>query len=199
VLRGVFEGPEADWKLRRELQARADAEGPGRLHDELSRVDPVLAGRLHPVDVRRVIRGLEVYALTGRPLSKLQRQAPLPEESRPAVVRWLLPPRDWLYRRIENRVASMFAAGLVEEVRGLLEHGALGRTARQALGYKEVIDYVQGRQELGATMELVCRRTRQFAKRQHTWFRNLEECSPFPIKGSETPLELAQLLWSPRP
>lgn len=196
VLRGVFEGPAANWAIRHRLERLAAAEGIETLHAELARVDPVLAARLPAQDVRRVIRALEVYELTGQPLSALQAQPPLAEGSRPALVAWLEPPRAWLYQRINERVAAMFARGLVDEVRGLLRGPrALSRTARQALGYKEVIAHLEGGPDLAATIDLVARRTRQFAKRQHTWYRNLEECRPVPISGQEAPAELADLLW----
>jgi tRNA dimethylallyltransferase len=193
VLRGVFEGPAADWDLRRELEALAEREGQESLHARLGLVDPDLAERLHPGDLRRVIRGIEVWQITGRPLSSQQRQQPLPAESRPKHVYWLHPPRAWLYERIDRRVAEMFREGLVGEVEGLLRREpSPGKTARQALGYKEVIDHLQGGVPLADSIALIQTRTRQFAKRQHTWFRNLAECTALEIRGSETPREIAE-------
>jgi len=238
ILRGIFDGPPADWKLRRRLESEAQREGPEILHRRLQEVDPAAAKLLHPHDVRRVIRGLEVYHSTGRPLSQQQQQQPLAVEQRPRHVYWLSPPRDWLYERINRRVEAMFAAGLVGEVQRLilgterlgdeqttfesLEGGgeapplappsqgggdivgsheggdvvgrSLSRTARQALGYKEVIDYLKGRGSLEMTVELIQKRTRRFAKRQHTWFRNLEECRPVEITGRETPQDISERL-----
>jgi tRNA dimethylallyltransferase len=135
---------------------------------------------------------LEVFELTGTPLSQLQRQAELPPESRPQHVYWLEPPRDWLYERIDRRALQMFDTGLVEEVAALqaLPEG-LGRTASQALGYKEVLEYLAGRISLPESIELIQTRSRQFAKRQHTWFRNLPECRAVTIQGDESPAELA--------
>ena len=120
LLRGVFEGPSADPELRRELEGDAVRLTPEELHRRLRSVDPSSAGRIHPHDVRRIIRALEVHARTGRPLSELQRQAPLPLDRRPRNVFWLSPPRAWLYDRINRRVDKMFEEGLLEEVRGLL-------------------------------------------------------------------------------
>lgn len=195
VLRGLFQGPPADAEIRRRWHEFADQEGELALHARLREADPPLAAKLHPHDVRRVIRGLEVFELTGVPLSHQQEQSPLPVGERPRHVSWLLPPRDWLYKRIDRRVEQMIEGGLVEEVRGLLKRDlSLSRTARQALGYKEVIDYLQGELSLPATIERIQARTRQFAKRQHTWFRNLEECSAVEITGAESPGELAQRL-----
>ena len=193
VLRGVFEGPPADWDLRRRLEAEAAEAGGAVLHRRLQQVDPQAATVLHPNDTRRVVRALEVYQITGRPLSEQQRQEPLPPGERPEHVYWLQPPRDWLYARINQRVDAMFAAGLVDEVRRLLASDKpLSHTARQALGYKEVIDALQGGDRLEQAVEQVKTRTRQFAKRQHTWFRNLVECQPVAMAGEETAEELAE-------
>jgi tRNA dimethylallyltransferase len=195
LLRGVFEGPPADPELRTALEAEAASATPDELHARLQSVDPTTAGRLHAHDVRRVIRALEVHARTGRPLSELQRQQPLPPGQRPPNVFWLSPPRSWLYDRINRRVESMFEAGLLAEVRRLLSAPRpLGRTARQALGYQEAIDHLQGRASLAETVANIQTRTRQFAKRQHTWFRHLEECRPIEISGDETAVELAERL-----
>jgi len=209
ILRGVFEGPAADWDLRRRLEEVAQTSGPAALHDRLQQIDTVTATRLHPNDQRRVIRALEVFELTGQPLSELQQHGPRPHDQRPAAVYWISPPRDWLYQRIDDRVDQMFTAGLIDEVKGLMAGPRpLSHTARQALGYKEVIDWLESLSpdatvntaDLAANAEyrglldlkqLIQTRTRQFAKRQHTWFRNLEECCPIEINGSESPGEIA--------
>lgn len=196
ILRGIFEGPPADWEFRRRLETEALERGEESLHDRLKAVDPPLAAKLHPSDVRRVIRALEVFELTGVPLSAQQQQHPLPIDHRPRHVYWLHPDRDWLYQRIDQRVMEMFAAGLVQEVQQLREGAIapLSRTAQQALGYKEIIEHLAGMRTLEETIALVQVRTRQFAKRQHTWFRNLEECTPIAITGTESPREIASEL-----
>ena len=198
VLRGVFEGPAADWPLRHELAARAVTDGAESLHYELAQFDAITAARLHPNDIRRVIRAIEVYRLTGRPLSDQHDNRPRPLAERTPHVYWLSPNRDWLYARVNARVDQMFAAGLISEVRSLiLSPRPLSQTARQALGYKEVIDWLAtlpnrviaapnaASHETSSPprelVELIQTRTRQFAKRQHTWFRNLEECVPIEI------------------
>ena len=192
VLRGVFEGPAADWELRRELAALAQREGNEALHSRLGRIDPQLAARLPAADLRRVIRGIEVFERTGIPLSRQQRQDPRPANERPPVY-WLHPPRAWLYDRIDRRVEEMFRAGLVAEVHGLLaRERPPGKTARQALGYKEVIDHLERGHSLPETIAKIQLRTRQFAKRQHTWFKNLVECTAIQIDGHETPREIAE-------
>ncbi len=177
LLRGLFEGPPADWDFRREVEAEAERVGLEALHRRLEQVDPVTAARLHPHDKRRIIRALEVYRQTGEPISHMQLQF---DEGQPAsqrrvfVLQWS---RADLHRRIDERVSAMFAAGFVDEVRGLLDrYGSLGRTASQAVGYREVIEYLEGVTDLEETIRRVQARTRQFARRQETWFRSLSEC-----------------------
>lgn len=195
LLRGLFDGPEADWTFRRTLQESARHQPPNFLYEELQRIDLPTAARLHPSDERRIIRALEIHHLTGQPASTQRTQQPLPESDRPRHVDWLSPPRDWLYERINARVDAMLAAGLVDEVTRLAaDEGGLSRTARQALGYKEILDHLSGRFSLAEAVEKIKTRTRQFAKRQHTWFRNLEECRPLAITGTESPETLAERL-----
>jgi len=198
VLRGVFQGPPADWALRQRLEALAQKHGPDWLHTELQVVDPATAARLHPNDARRIIRALEVHQLTGQPLSIHQQQGPADEASRPRHVCWLSPPRDWLNQRIDQRVITMFATGLLAEVRQLQRLSQpMSRTARQALGYKEILDWLEATGNDDAPLpppDVIAEiqlRTRQFAKRQHTWFRNLEECRAVEMDGTESADELA--------
>lgn len=193
LLRGVFDGPAADWEFRRQLMEQAQQHSPGWLHAELSRVDPASAKRLHANDERRLIRALEIMHLTGQPASQLQCQLPLPAEERSQHVYWLSPPRSWLHARINARVDQMIDDGWLVEVRELIDRPqGLGRTAGQALGYKELIDHLAGRCSLEAAVEQIKTSTRQFAKRQHTWFRQLEECREVPITGDESAAEVAE-------
>jgi tRNA dimethylallyltransferase len=195
LLRGVFDGPQIPSELRRQLEADLEASSPEHLHERLSCVDPLAARRIHAQDGRRVVRALEVYLATGRPLSEQQRQNVLPPHDRPQNVYWLSAPRRWLYDRIDRRVERMFADGLVDEVRRLLaEPLGPSHTARQALGYKEVIAHLEQGVPLTETIALIQTRTRQFAKRQHTWFRHLEECRPVEMTGAETATQLAELV-----
>lgn len=192
ILRGLFEAAPKDPDFRRQLEQEAARTSPERLFERLRRIDPKTAERLHPNDVRRVIRALEVHHTTGRRASELRVQQPLPPDQRPRNVYWLHPPRAWLYERIDRRVDRMIATGLVEEVRILLAapHG-LGHTARQALGYREIIECLERDGELEDAVEQIKLKTRQFAKRQHTWFRNLEECQAVEISGTESAAEIA--------
>jgi tRNA dimethylallyltransferase len=195
LLRGVFEGPSADWEFRHALEERARREPEGWLYAEVQRTDPETAAKLHPADERRLIRALEIRHLTGNVASAQRREAVLSPEERPTRVYWLSPPRDWLYMRINVRVDQMFREGLVGEVKHLLRQPrGLGRTARQGLGYKEVIAHLEGRLTLDEAREELQTRTRQFAKRQHTWFRNLEECREVAVDSGDTPGSLTARL-----
>ncbi len=201
VLRGVFDGPPADWEFRKKLEEESTSRDNDYLYLKLKKFDPVTAEKLHPNDQRRIIRAIEVHHLTGKPLSTQQNQVPLTKEEAPANIFWLQPPRERLYQRIDERVIDMFDLGLKEEVIELLtKYDNLSRTARQGLGYKEVIDFLEQvdsnyeneSRNLDSVIELIQTRTRQFAKRQHTWFRNLVECKALEISGKETSEEVAQ-------
>jgi tRNA dimethylallyltransferase len=193
LLRGIFEGPPADWDFRDRLLLRAESRERGWLHDQLRAVDPDTAARLHANDLRRIIRALEVYEVSGRPISGFQKQFEAGMPASACRVFVIDRPRAELYRRIESRVESMFAAGLVDEVRRLLaDPRGMSKTARQAVGYAEVIDYCGGKQDFDTTVELVKRHTRQLAKRQATWFRSLSECRFLPIQGDIGPAAVAE-------
>lgn len=193
LLRGVFDGPPADWAFRRELEQQAELAGNAVLHERLKEIDPQTAARLSPNDLRRVIRALEVHHVTGQPLSAQQQNPAVSPEQRSQHVFWLDVPRDWLHQRINQRVERMFADGLEQEVRQLMAlPQPLSHTARQALGYKETIDWIeQGQGTLREVITTIQTRTRQFAKRQCTWFRNLEECRPLPVFPDDTATAIA--------
>jgi len=195
LLRGLFEGPGSDPALRAELEAEADRLGAVAFHQHLAVVDPDTARRLHPKDRRRIVRALEVHRLTGRPLSDWQREHDRPAPANVPVLA-LERPRAALNRRIDARVVAMFEAGLVDEVQGLIEAPRqLHPVPAQGVGYKEVIDYLEGRiPTLPETIARVQTRTRQFAKRQRTWFRGLEEVERAPIEPDESPEALADRL-----
>ncbi len=193
LLRGIFQGPPADREFRRQLYEQAQRFGHEHLHRRLAQVDPASARRLHPHDLRRVIRALEVYEKTGIPISTWQRQfaqARPADQCRVFVLDW--PPAQ-LAERINRRVEAMFAAGFVEEVRRLrADPQGLGKTARQAVGYQEVLEYLDGVRDLRSTIALVQQRTRQFAKRQRTWFRSLSECRFVPMQEPVDPVAVAR-------
>src|SRR5262249_27967819 len=142
LMRGLFEGPGADLELR----ARLEAEGARALHERLRTVDPAAAARILPGDLRRLVRALEVHTLTGVPISTHQkahgiRDAPARDR---ALGTGLDPPRDELAARIEARVDGMFAAGLVDEVRGLAARYPLDLRAFDAIGYREIRAHLGG-------------------------------------------------------
>ncbi len=193
ILRGMFHGPSADPGIRRRLAEEAARQPPGFLHARLAAVDPLSAARLHPHDLRRIIRALEVYEQTRQPISRLQAQFDQPRREAAGRVFQLDLPRPYLHERIERRTEAMFAQGFVEEVRRLLDGPrGLSQTAARALGYQQVIEFLQGQATLADTISLVKLRTRQFTKRQTTWFRHLDEVQPVPVMPGKTPPEIAR-------
>lgn len=182
MVSGLFQGPPADPDLR----ARLERQSPEELFNRLSEVDPAAAGRIHENDLRRVIRALEVFELTGRPISDWQRQwAEPPSVAAQPRVWWLDWPREVLHGRINVRVHRMIAAGWIDETRDLLAlPRPLSQEAVQAVGYAELFEYLQGRVDLTATVGRIQTRTRQFAKRQVTWFRHLGGCRRMLLAGA---------------
>lgn len=193
LLHGLFDGPPADAGLRAALEAEAARDGNAALHARLAAVDARTAARLHPNDVRRVVRALEVYALTGKPISDWQQTwdtpsfAPIAKPQAAAIPSVVLElPREALYDRINRRVDGMLAAGWLDEVRRLRElPRPLSREARQALGYRELLEWLDAGGDWGATVELIRTHTRQFAKRQLTWFRHLPALVPVPADAPD--------------
>ncbi len=169
---GLFSGPEADWALREELMAVAEERGSAYLHGVLREADPESAKRIHVKDLRRIVRALEVYRKTGRAISLLQQE--WGSDGGDSVLIILHRSKEDLHRRIEERVDKMFEQGLVEEVEKLLSRpkGSLGKQAREALGYKEVIEYLDGKLSADGMRDKIKQNTRRFAKRQMTWFRS---------------------------
>jgi tRNA dimethylallyltransferase len=197
LLSGLFDGPPANEQLRRELESQAARDGKASLHTRLAVIDPLSAARLHPNDLRRVVRALEVFILTGKPLSFWQqtwdtpsfstRIRGVPQPLNIPTVRLELP-RDVLHERINRRVLAMIEAGWLDEVRRLAElPKPLSREARQALGYRELLAYLEGHGSAWKqTIELIQTHTRQFAKRQLTWFRHFPQFHVVPALTAET-------------
>ncbi len=193
LLRGLFEGPPANWTLRREIEAEVAEVGSEALHARLEQIDPVAASAIHPRDKRRLIRAIEVYRATGEPISHQQLQFEDGRSAEECRVFVLRRPREEQNSRIDERVEEMLARGLVDEVRRLTADGKhLGRTASQAVGYREVLDYLAGQLEEAAMVQRIKTRTRQFAKRQGTWFRSLSECRFVDIEGEVDAETLAE-------
>ena len=173
---GIFNGPEADWDIRRDLEELADEKGNQYVHDILQKIDPDKAVELHPNNLRRIIRAIEVYRITGKPVSELQEEYKLTRKSYQFNILCIAREREDIYRRINERVEIMFDKGLVDEVQSLLDNpGGLSKQAKQALGYKEIIQYLDGSLTLDDAKEMVMQSTRRFAKRQMTWFRRFPD------------------------
>lgn len=188
MLRGMFQGPPADWDFRNSITEEIAESGGEFLHERLLMVDPVAAHNIHPNDHRRIIRALEVFSSTGKPISHWQMEFDNPTPAEQCKVFAIRHPRETLHERIEQRVGQMFESGLVDEVKSLLEtYGSLGQTAAQAVGYREVIEHLDGKHNEAETRDLVLVRTRKFARHQETWFRNLTECRWVELAADSSP------------
>jgi tRNA dimethylallyltransferase len=171
---GLFAGPGANPPLRATLEAEAQALGLQALHDRLAAVDPTAACRIHPHDRVRVIRALEIYRLTGRPISQWQGQWQHPARRSGFVLIGLTRHRDDLHHRIAARTEAMLQLGLEAEVRGLLRRGYPATLPPlQSVGYGEIVGYLDGKWDLACARALIERHTWQLAKRQLTWFRRI--------------------------
>ena len=171
---GSFEVTDSDPDLRAELYALAEREGAEALHAILRELDPETAEAVHPNNIKRVVRAVEICKTTGRKKSDLDRQSREPDSPYDATVIGLhYDSRELLYERIDKRVDIMLAEGLLEETRRLREMGVFEtcRTAAQAIGYKELFPYLDGEASLEACVETLKMSTRRYAKRQLTWFR----------------------------
>lgn len=184
---GLFGGPAVDPALRAELEARARAEGGEALHAELQSVDPEAAGRLHPADRRRVVRALEVWRQTGRRLSDWQREW-RGRPGRPRRICGIARRPEELAQRIAARTRAMLDAGWADEARAIRDGVGFGPTSIQALGYREALLLADGELGRAEAEQAVALRTRQFARRQGTWFRKFPEIEWLP--GAETPEDL---------
>ena len=189
LLNGLFDGPSRCEALRGRLQQQARRKGDAHLHRLLARVDPESARRISARDQHKIIRALEVYFLTAKPISLHFRTAPEKLQGFRLLKIGLDPPRDRLYRRIEERIERMFAGGLVEEVRSILAKGySPDCKPLQSLGYLQVVQFLQGEIPLQAAVDATRQATRNYAKRQLTWFRKEENVIWFPGFGDEARL-----------
>ncbi|BDV43013.1 tRNA dimethylallyltransferase [Geotalea uraniireducens] len=172
LTRGLVDSPRGEGALRQELEERFDREGGELLLRELALADPATAERLHPNDRVRIVRALEVFLLTGRPFSTFHEEHRFAEEPYECLNLGLMVDREVLYRRVEERVEAMLAAGLVNEVRRLLAAGYSPELkALRSIGYKEVCAALAGEYPWEEAVRLIKRDTRRYAKRQLTWFK----------------------------
>jgi tRNA dimethylallyltransferase len=178
LIEGIFEEGARDAEIRARLGTEIRAQGLGALYSRLEKVDPVAARRIDVNDKMRIVRALEVFELTGRPISELQKESRSQGKRYEYRLAILTRNREELYARIEARVDRMFAEGFVEEVRQLLDMGYSPEShAMKALGYREVVDYVKGKISLKEAQVRVKHVTRRYAKRQLTWFRGMPEAA----------------------
>jgi tRNA dimethylallyltransferase len=179
LLRGLFAGPSRDDVLRQRLVRLAARFSDARLHGVLARLDPAAAARIHAADRVRIVRALEVYKLTGRPISEQQGAGSRPLEGYRTLVVGLAPDRDRLRAAVEARTRAMLGGGLVDETRRLLsaaDERRPGEAPRPlaAIGYRQAVAVVRGTLGLAEAERAIVTETMRFAKRQMTWFRHQE-------------------------
>jgi len=186
LLYGLFEGPGADEQIRKELRTQAEAEGLEQLYHQLEIIDPTAAERISPNDSKRIIRALEVYKLTGKPISSLQKQFNAESPRHNWTIIGLRREKTDASSRINSRAKKMIAAGLVDEVKSLLaEEKPLSNQARCAIGYAEIIEHLNGKISLEDVIELIKKHTRRLAKNQRTWFKTFKNANWLDIKAEE--------------
>ncbi len=190
LLYGLFEGPGADETIRAELKTQAQTEGLDKLYEQLRKIDPDTANKISSNDPRRIIRALEVYRLTGKPISQFQQQW-----NADAAHDWTIigvrREKTEENKRINARVKKMLDAGLVDEVKALLaEQKPLSKQARCAIGYAEIIDHLSGKTSLDDAIELIKKNTRKLAKAQRTWFKTFKNVLWLTLTPDETPEEI---------
>ena len=175
-LYGLAETPPGDWEIRKKLYERAEKEGKDRLWEELLKIDPQYASKIHPNDLRRIVRALEVYTLTGKPYSSFHTNWENARPRYPYLGVFLYRPWEEQYRRIRNRVWDMVRDGLLGEIRRLLDMGfGEAITSPQAIDYKEFLPYFEGKKPLVECIEETIKHTKEQAKRQLRWFKRYKD------------------------
>lgn len=172
LVRGLVEVPAVDQALRARLEAEADAVGPPALHARLASVDPIAAAKIHPNDRLRIVRALEVFAQTGRPLGELRAEHALGAPRYPALFVVLDLPADELATRIAERTRRMIENGWADEVRALVERWGEGVRPLGSVGYREMLQHLREGVPLDETARRIAKSTRTYARRQRTWFRS---------------------------
>lgn len=186
MLYGIFEGPGTNEQIRRQLKGQITQTSLAELYKQLTAVDSDAADRIHPNDEKRIIRALEVYHLTGKPISSYQQQFDSPQPKGNWKIIGLHREKTDESRRINARVKKMFQAGLIDEVKNLLaEDKPLSIQARSAIGYAEIIDYLAGKETLEKAIEKIKINTRRFAKAQRTWFKTFKNVHWLDVSGDD--------------
>ncbi|MGB8226695.1 MAG: tRNA (adenosine(37)-N6)-dimethylallyltransferase MiaA [Sedimentisphaerales bacterium] len=187
MLYGIFEGPGTNEQIRKQLKERIEKTSLEELHKELSAIDPPAAEKIHRNDEKRIIRALEIYQLTGKPISSFQQQFDFPQPKGNWIILGLRREKDEENKRMNARVKKMIEAGLIDEVKSLLaEEKPLSLQARSAIGYAEIIDYLAGKETLEKTVEQIKINTRRFAKAQRTWFKTFKNVDWLDISNDDT-------------
>ena len=181
-----FSETTADWEYRKQLEEIARDKGPEELHRFLQKVDPVSAEKIHPNNIKRVIRALEVFKTTGKPISQHQLESRTEKPEYEFKIFGLEMDRKILYERINKRVDKMMEIGLYEEVESLLEKYSPDLVSLQGIGYKEIISAIKGEYSLEEAVEKIKLNTRHLAKRQITWFKKTENLRWIDTGNTET-------------
>jgi tRNA dimethylallyltransferase len=188
----LFDGPSADEAIRKRLHSEAEDIGTAAMYARLTATDPTYAAQIKPTDLKRIVRALEVHEIAGEPLSALHAQhnaARAPFNAVQVLIDW---PRDVLYQRINARVDHMIANGFIDEVRRLDEQGHAPHVMRlRSLGYREFLAYLHNEQSLEQATDRMKQLTRNFAKRQLTWFRADKRIRWTSINKGQTTSDLA--------
>ena len=194
LIDGIFRRKCENQIIRNRLYKQAEQFGSAYLYKKLEGVDPEAAVKIHPHDTKRIVRALEVFETTGKPISLFQRQRKGLGHEYEVKVFCLNMPREELYKRIDERVERMFSRGLVREVKKLIK-SRLSRTASCAIGIKELKGYFDGEYDLEKAKRLIKRNTRLYAKRQLTWFRKDKRINWIEVSEKEKPASVAKRLW----
>jgi len=188
LLYGLFDGPGSDSQIRENLWELAKTESPERLWQQLKTVDPAAADRIHHNDSKRIIRALEVYKISGEPISNLQKQFSAERTLHEWTIVGLRREKADVASKINQRVRKMIADGLVDEVKSLLaQDRPLSQQARCAIGYAEIIDYLNNKTSLKDAIERIKVNTRRLAKSQRTWFKTFRNVNWLDIEPEEPP------------
>lgn len=192
---GLLDIPDIEQALQDELQQQWDQNGAAKLYTELQQVDAAAAARIHPNDERRVLRALGVWRATGKALSDWQQQwqpgNQLPEPA--ALLEW---PREILHQRVAQRFQAMVEVGLLEEIAAIQSSGGFGRTAGKAIGYRQVLDHLEGKCSLAEGLQKAVTKTNVLIRRQMTWLRSFPDLLRIEMQQGEAPSEVAARLAS---
>ena len=193
IFHGLFPGAPSDPLVRQRLRREAEEKGGVELYQRLQRIDPITAQRVHPHDLFRIIRALEVWECKGQPISALQSDHDFKDRPFLPLKIGLQRPRPELYERIDSRVEEMMTQGLLEEVRGLLSRGyGPNLKSMQALGYRHIVRHLINGVDIAESVRTMKRDTRRYAKRQITWFQRDQEINWFHPREKEDIVRLAE-------